>query len=50
MKLIIKFAAVWCSRLYLLAFLGFAILALPGSKQMGWRNIATDFHRISDFF
>jgi len=50
MKLIIKFAAVWCSRLYLLAFLGFAILALPGSKQMVGATLQQIFIAFLIFF
>jgi len=34
MKSFFKFVAVWYSRLYLLVFFVFAILALPGSKHL----------------
>lgn len=34
MKLLFKLAAVWCSRLYLLVFLVFAMLSLPGSRNL----------------
>ncbi|PKL49722.1 MAG: hypothetical protein CVV42_05135 [Candidatus Riflebacteria bacterium HGW-Riflebacteria-2] len=50
MKLLFKFAAIWYSRLYLLAFFVFAILALPGSKHLAGAVLQQIFIAFLIFF
>lgn len=50
MKLLVKFAAVWYSRLYLFAFIFIAILALPGSTHLAGATLQQIFIAFLIFF